>query len=235
MDVVVLIPMLGRPTSVGPLLASLRESLDDGQKARPVFLVSQSDREVGIAVRTYRADHLVCKWRPDRADFALKVNYGYRETTEEFLMLGASDLVFQPGWLTAALDIFETRDVGVVGTNDLSPRGRRGRHATHPVVCRGYIEMWGGTCDATGDIYCELYDHQYVDDELRETASARGCWAFATNSIVEHRHPNWGNAEMDATYEKALRSTVEDRQLFQSRRRKWNGRAPTGVRARAFR
>lgn len=234
-DVVVLVPVLGRPHRVGPLLESLSASLTpSGPNVRPLFLVSQNDRASGIEIRRHKADHLICRWLPDRADYALKVNYGYRQTKEEFLFVAADDLAFHPGWADAALAVFAARDLGVVGTNDLSRRARH-QHSTHSLVCRGYVEQWGGTCDASGDIYCELYDHQFVDDELLATARGRGCYGFAADSIVEHLHPHWGKGEQDATYAKALRATAADQKLFRLRSRKWNGTAPAGPRALQFR
>lgn len=234
-DVVVLVPVLGRPHRVGPLLESLSASLTpSGPTVRPLFLVSQNDRATAVEIRRHNADHLICRWLPDRADYALKVNYGYRESKEEFVFVGADDLAFRSGWVDVALAVFDARDVGVVGTNDLSHRARQ-QHSTHSLVCRGYVEMWGGTCDASGDVYCELYDHQFVDDELLATARGRGCYAFAADSVVEHLHPHWGKAEEDATYVKALRATDADGKLFRQRSRLWNGSAPAGVRPRQFR
>jgi len=105
----------------------------------------------------------------------------------------------------------------------------RGRHATHPLVRRSYVEEHG-TIDEPGKVLHEGYDHQWVDNELVETAKARGAWAFAKNSHVEHLHPFWPDGkggkkgEMDATYEKALSSPRKDMALFRSRRRLWLAR-----------
>jgi hypothetical protein len=98
-----------------------------------------------------------------------------------------------------------------------NPRVIKGRHATHPLVRRAYIERYGGTFDNSGAIYCEHYSHQYTDDELVQTAIRRKQWAFAANSRVEHLHPFFKGAQMDSTYRKAFADSRADRKLFQER------------------
>jgi hypothetical protein len=71
----------------------------------------------------------------------------------------------------------------------------------------------------------EGYSHQWVDTELVETAMARGQWAFAKDSHVEHLHPFWHKGEMDATYEKALSTTRFDHRLYGQRRALWHRRS----------
>jgi hypothetical protein len=155
---------------------------------------------------------------PEQGNFARKINYGYRMTDGEFLLVGADDLRFERGWDEAALKIAEETGAGVIGTNDLhNPRVLQKRHSTHPLVRRSYIDEFGGTFDGTGEIFCELYDHQWVDNELCQTALLRGQWAFAEESVIEHLHPLWGLAESDPTYEKALRATRDDYRLFNHR------------------
>ncbi len=52
---------------------------------------------------------------------------------------------------------------------------------------------------------------------------ARGEFAFARRSHVEHMHPSWKKAEMDSTYERALDSVRfrADRELLNQRRSLW--------------
>ncbi len=56
-------------------------------------------------------------------------------------------------------------------------------------------------------------------------AQHRNEWVFCRDSIVEHLHPNWGKADMDATYEIALdgEAMAADRELFAQRKRIWRG------------
>ncbi|MGH3493349.1 MAG: hypothetical protein ACRDRL_19155, partial [Sciscionella sp.] len=56
-----------------------------------------------------------------------------------------------------------------------------------------------------------------VDDEIVAAGRARGVWAMALGSIVEHLHPAWGKADLDETYRLGHASAETDRQLFEQR------------------
>lgn len=215
-DVVVLVPMLGRPHRVEPLLNSLRATAPD---ARPLFLVSPDDHEVHAAVDAHGADRLTVLG-PFPGDYARKVNAGMSASTEALLFLGADDLLFHPGWLEAAVAKLGA-GIGVVGTNDLgSPRVISGDHATHSLVTRDYADRFG-TIDEPGKILHEGYPHEFVDDELVETAKHRGAWAFAADSHVEHLHPSWGKCAPDRMYRQQRRRMAEGRPIYMERRRLW--------------
>lgn len=215
-DVVVLVPMLGRAHRVGPLLDSLRTTAPD---ARPLFLVSPDDHPVHAAVDAEGADRVTVPG-PSPGDYARKINTGLRASTEPLLFLGADDLRFHPGWFDAAVEKM-TGPVGVVGTNDLgSPRVIVGDHATHSLVSRDYADTFG-TIDEPGKILHEGYPHEFVDDELVETAKHRGAWAFAADSHVEHLHPSWGKAPADPMYRQQRRRMAEGRPIYQARRHLW--------------
>lgn len=221
-DLAVLVPMLGRPHHVAPLLASIRATVPG---CRVLFLVSPGDTEVHAAVdeataEQVRETRLMVARRP-RGDFAVKTNTGYRHTTEPLLFTGASDLEFQPGWFEAAAAHLEP-GVGVVGTNDCAnPRVMRGEHATHFLVTREYADRFG-VIDQPGAIFCELYPHEMVDDELIATARKRQAYRWAGESHVRHLHPTWfPNIPMDATYAAQTRRLRAGRPIFQRRRRLW--------------
>lgn len=210
----ILIPMLGRAHLVAPLVANIQ-----AYGGAPIlFVCSPNDRDALVECNRSGADVLVVDWEPGRADYAAKINLGYRETIEPWVFTGASDLVFTPDWDVHALVVGERTGAGVIGTQDTSnPLVKRGVQSTHSLVRREYVQEFGGTFDNTGAIYSETYDHQYIDIELVETAKLRGRWAFSKRSVVEHKHPHWATAPMDSTYEKATRQTTQDRRLFQAR------------------
>lgn len=217
--IVILIPVLGRPERVETVIANLHSSCQVGWRA--IFLCSLGDQDQIEACLRTGVDTVVVDWSAGPGDFARKINFGYRISTEPFIQIGADDLFFHRGWDEEVLRCHEMTGAGVVGTNDLhNPRVLRGQHATHPFISRSYIEQYGGTFDRSGEIFCELYDHQFVDDELVLTATLRNQWAFAEKAKVEHLHPYFGKSEMDATYEKALRATQADRSLFMRRKKK---------------
>lgn len=215
-EIAVVVPVLGRPQRAAPLVASLTETTPQ-HLARLLFVCSLDDRAQLEACRATGCETLLS----DDPRWAPKINLGYRETGEPFLLLAADDLRFHLGWAEAALELFATSDVGVVGTNDLgNPTVKRGLHSTHPLVCRGYADRHG-TVDGPGAVVAECYQHNWVDAELVETAKARGCWAFAAESVVEHCHPFWHKGADDATYELGRAGYRADQALFTRRRRLW--------------
>jgi hypothetical protein len=200
-------------------VASLAENTNSDY--RLVFICSPGDDEQIAACKQTEADVLVASWEPGHADFSKKINAAFAHTEEPWVFQGADDIRFSDGWDTEAIRVGNARNAGWVGTNDLgNPDVKRGNHSTHSLIRRAYIEEFGsGTFDNTGLVFSEAYDHQWADNDAVQTAMHRGRWAFAKRSIVEHTHPHWGKATMDATYEKATRATDADRRLYQQRMR----------------
>ena len=215
MDLVVIVPMLGRAHRVGPLLESIHATCE----ARVLFCCTEGDQDVVAAVDAASAERLT--FPPRRVgDFAVKTNQGIAVTTEPYIFTGADDLLFHPGWWEAAAARMTGR-IGVVGTIDLcNKRVMRGDHATHMLVSRDYVEQFG-TIDEPGKFFHEGYWHEFCDDEAVGTAKKRGAWAVAHDAIVEHVHPLAGKAPMDAQYADAPRRISASRGLYNRRRRMW--------------
>lgn len=197
--------------------------------SRVLFVASPSDHEELRELDRQHADYLVMEQDHERGDYARKINAGYRTTKEPLIFTGADDLLFHDGWFEAACAYLGPSQwgpfVGVIGTNDLgSPRVLAGYHSTHSLVTRDYADF--GTIDQKQAIYHEGYAHQFVDDELVKTAMARGAFAMAMDSHVEHIHPHWGKAESDPIYDMADPWLAEGQELFRRRNRLWKGRIP---------
>jgi hypothetical protein len=214
--IAILIPVLGRPHLIEPLLENIARETD--VEHRVLFICSPGDPATLVCQST-TAETIVTPWQPGRADFAKKINLGFTATSEEWLFQGATDLVFHPQWASRGLRAGV--GAGVIGTNDLgNPSVMRGAHATHVLFSREYIDTYGGTFDDSGVVFSEAYDHQFVDNEFVELARIRGQFRPCKVSVVEHLHPSWEKAEMDDTYEKALRETRADMALFSQRMRR---------------
>ncbi len=219
-EVVVVVPVLNRPERVGPLADSFDASLVK-VKARLLFVACSEDRGEVEALWAAGVDTLVIEGQRLPGDYARKINEGAAFTREPWLFLGADDLRFHRGWAEAALTVARETGKRVVGTADLgNPSVLRGRHSTHSLVARSYIEE-RGTIDQPGIVLHEGYDHQYVDNEFVETAKARDEWAFAGESVVEHLHPHWGKGEHDSTYALAVAQSRLDHRRFVRRRNLW--------------
>jgi hypothetical protein len=112
--------------------------------------------------------------------------------------------------------------IGIVGTNDLAnPRVMCGQHATHMLIRRSYIAKHSGVVDEPRKVIHEQYPHEYADDELIQTAMARGAYAHAFDSLVEHCHPMVGKAPDDETYRLGRSRSRQGRRLFRARRPLW--------------
>lgn len=235
MSISILAPVLGRPQNAKPLVDSIHENSSlrvTGvfPEIEIIFLCTPGDEEqIKACLQTDVNIHIV-DWEAGPGDWARKINRGFQISRGDFCLLGADDLRFHPNWDAEVLAVAEATNAGVIGTNDLgNATVMRGLHSTHPLVRRSYVEE-EGTIDEPGKCVHEGYHHQWVDNELIETAKMRGRWAFAKESRVEHLHPFWKKGKMDATYEKALSTSKEDHALFRERRLLWSRAAMRGRR-----
>lgn len=210
--------MLGRPRNVGPLVESFRETASALDEIH--FLCSPGD-DAQIEACLQSGQHtLIVEWKAGPADYARKMNYGFRMTERPLLLLGADDITFTPGWREAALACGS--GYGVIGTNDMASRHvMNGRTSTHPLVRRSYIEVYGGSYDGPGTLIHEGYDHNFSERELVELAKRRGEWVFCRHAVIRHRHPLWKTTEWDDTYRKAMAGYEADARLFSDRRRRY--------------
>lgn len=214
-----IVPVLNRPERVLPFVTSLFESVEVG-RVLPYFVVTEGDAREVEALEDLGLRYFVLEGPRRPGDYARKVNHAIRLTGEPWLFFGADDLHFHKRWLDYALGYAEKYKRRVVGTNDLGNREViAGRHSTHHLVARSYVEEHG-TIDGDGALH-EGYDHQFVDNEFVETAMHRHEFVTARASVVEHLHPHWKKAPVDGTYEMALAETHADRALFRKRRRLW--------------
>ena len=212
--VAILVPVLNRPANVAPLMRSIRATTPDPY--RVLFICDPGDTAEQDAIAA------VGGWMiSPGGSYASKINAGFNETHEPWLMLAADDLRFHPEWLQRALR-WATDQIGVIGTNDLcNPRVMCGQHSTHSLVRRGYVDQESGVVDEPGRVLHEGYMHEYCDDEFVQTAMARGRYVHAFDSIVEHLHPLVGKAQDDATYQRGRVHTRQSRRLFITRQRLW--------------
>lgn len=217
-DLVIIIPVFDRPWRVRPVYES---AVTATPGARVLFVGTPGDTGEHEAVLETDADMLVIGVPRKAGDYARKINAGYRHTSEPLLFLGADDIEFRPGWFEAATAHLDRPGIEVVGTNDLgNGRVMAGTHSTHSLVTRHYCD-WSGTADCPGTVLHEGYVHEYVDDEFVETAISRGAFSSATDAIVEHLHPYWGKAPVDALYAEARGRSRRSRVTYLARRHLW--------------
>ncbi len=213
----VVVPVLGRPHRVAPLVESFRASM--ARDATLYFVADDTDADelaairdvaqAGTDVQLIVADELVT--------FPRKANLAYQVTAEPWLFLCGDDVHFHRGWLWKALR--EARDrYSLVATNDgFNPRVLRGDHATHPLIRRAWVEERGASWDGPGTLCHEGYRHWFVDEEWTTRAKIDRVFTWARHSMVEHLHHLAGKAEIDNTYRQAEWAMFDDRDLFLAR------------------
>lgn len=217
MGIVVIVPVYRRAHRVEPLLASLVKS--NPEDARILFVASPEDREELKALDGI--DHLVMPSRRRSGDWAAKINHGYRNTTEEWIVCCGDDVDFHPRWDKQILKTAARTGARVIGTSDMNPKAdEKGIYSPHPAVHRSYADELG-TVDGPGLIMAEVYDHNYPDRELAATAIMRGEWAFARHAVLEHLHPCFHGQPVDATYRLGMRQFGRDTRIFRQRSRRW--------------
>lgn len=200
----ILIPAM-RPAKLAPLFENIEQATPE---PHTVYCIATRELSyAACAMGDMRTTHWIAD---DGGSWAKRINLGYRATTEPYLFLGAEDVLFHPGWLSAALAVM---DDGVVVVNDLhNPFG------TLALVARSYADL--GTIDGPGLVH-EGYRHNCVDGELFETARFRGRYAYCEKSIVEHLHPAAGKAEDDEVYRMGRAAWDEDTTLYNERLHLW--------------
>jgi len=220
----IIVPVLSRPGNAQPLIDSIRANTTVEHTI--TFMVSPDDTNQLKACEATDADIYIVEWQPGPADASKKWNLGYRITSNPYVFTAADDLEFEFGWDTEILRVAENTGAGMVGSNDdANPLVKRGRHSTHSLFSRAYIDTVGGTFfDGPGIVYCEKYQHQWIDTEAVKAAMDRRQWAFAMMSVVRHHHPFYYRATpMDDTYRKALGDASEDQRLYKQRLLQWSG------------
>lgn len=217
MSLAFLVPVLARPHRVAPLLDAI-EATTPG--ARVLFLADDYDRPEHEAIeRELGRTGVQAELDTSGGNYATKINSGVELTDEPYVFTGADDLRPHAGWLEAALAKLAD-GIGVVGTNDLcNPRVIAGEHATHFLMTREYA---GRPCiDGSRGPLFEGYPHEYVDNELIETAKHRGAYAHSDEAIVEHLHPMAGKAPMDDLYAASGKRMREGLRVYQARQHLW--------------
>lgn len=213
----IIVPTLGRPHRIGPLARNVAEVTEG--RFTLTFVLDWDDAD---SLDAWRDVAGLAYYEQCDGTYPRKINHGVAHTSGWAVCLSGDDAVWHRGWDTAAVDAFE-RGVQVVGTRDLTPASENGDHSTQPIARRRYIDEHGGAWREPGRALHEGYHHNFCETELCQLAMHRGVWVFAPDSVIEHRHPDWGTNEMDATYKKGAKQHWDrDAALFEQRRQQWS-------------
>lgn len=213
--VAILIPTFGRSYKLIGLWQNIinSTSIDIGI----YFIVEKEDLQSIDALSGLHFSSLIIN--KHKSCYGGAINTAYEEVMADYYFVGGDDLNFHMGWLEKCMNL--TDMYPVVGTNDLLNREvMQGKHATHYLVERKYLEEQGGTIDGSFPFLYE-YEHNYVDREFVETAQKRGAFIPCLDAIVEHMHYGNKKAVYDATYQKNQATLRQDRALYIARQALW--------------
>lgn len=203
-------PTLGRPGHLAKLAASVAAATRSDY--RLLFIVEPHDQASVDAAAATGAAVLVT----EAETYSNAIQAAYEHDDSQVFLLANDDFEFTDGWDTAAL-AHMTNGISVVGVNDGSPSCS---FTTINLVRRSYIDTDSGVIDMPGRVLYP-YRHNYVDTELAQTAKHRGVFAEAPDSLIRHIHPDWGLAEVDATYRKTRSEFERDAKTFGDRQHLW--------------
>jgi Glycosyl transferase family 2 len=222
-QIAIVIPTLGRSRQLFPLLWNIVQTTPIGV-FHVYFVVNKDDKPSQHTVRAMEGP--VTTVMSLQQGYPKAVNAGVWASQEPLIAIVNDDVKFHDGWWEALQETM-VYPVSVVATNDLSPHTANGDACTQPIVRRDYIEMHGGAWGEPGVAMHEGYIHNFSETELWQLALHRGVGVFAADCVIEHVHPNWGKAEVDATYEQGSMRPggwEHDHALFLERVKLWQSK-----------
>jgi hypothetical protein len=218
--VAVIMPSKGRPAQLERNAgALLLQELPEGVEHLVLVLAVECGDIVTLSV----ARKLQTMWQ--EADVSVVIVYRANDTT----CVQGDDQVWQPGWLAAALATAQATGAQVIGLND--GHTNLEDYAPHFMLSAAFIEKHLG-----GLLVDPGYYSWWFDREICEIARQNGLYAPAWAALVDHQHPDWGTAPMDATYEAAWPTHDADKAHYLERRSLrslWQAQAQETTRADA--
>ncbi len=215
--IAVYVPTLRRPSRLQPLVDNIRAA--STVETNIVFVTEPGDTESHEAALATGCWALRNKFPEASYSNALQTAYESPVGRQPYFIGANDDFDFQPGWDTAALDLIDKHEgfIKVVGIND----GNDGCvYTTISLVMRSYIETQSGVIDMPNRVNYP-YKHNYVDTEFAATAKKRCVFAPCPESVIIHRHPDWGYGDLDPVYLKNKDSSSADGATFSERARLW--------------
>jgi GT2 family glycosyltransferase len=130
--------------------------------------------------------------------------------TGDPIVFAADDLIWQAGWLDAALAALDEHPGHLIGFND----GHWGAElSTHYLLPRDFIiEVLGGR------VAWEGYKHSFNDLETCERARRAGRYHWCEEARVYHEHWLFGDRQQDETDTRRLPDHPQDQRIYNDRR-----------------
>lgn len=210
------LPTYGRPNKLAAVVKNIEESTKAPWKL--YWGIEPFDKESIKAAKKTGHPIILNKGKATYSDALQTI---YEQTDEPIFFWANDDFYFLDGWDVEPLRMMEADPgIGVLGVPDGNPQTS---HTSISFIRRKYIEDQSGVVDIPNRVLYP-YNHNYVDNELTETAQHRGVWDRSTAACIEHQHPSFtwlGEFSIDDTYTRNNLKDAEDNELFHSRRHLW--------------
>lgn len=207
------LPTFGRPHRLAPVAENIAKATRSPY--RLCFGVEAHDDATLSELERLGLEYVV---NPDTPSFSNALQALYEYTDEPVFFWANDDFLFLDGWDAAPLEMLERfPDIGVLGVHDGNPDTK---FWTMSFIRRSYIEEQSGVVDMP-DRVLYPYEHNFIDDELTQTAQSRNVWDKCFEPCIIHLHPSFewveGRMPTDTTYAKNDKSFARDSALYHSR------------------
>ena len=186
----VIIPSMGRAAQLRECVQGLIKSLDGIE--HEIIVVIDRDWDSVLAVKDLPIGHI---FREGKKGALTAWNEGLAASEftrpDDLFVLGADDLVFNPGWAEEVMRIAAYGDyIGLTYYEN----GDREKWPTHYAVTRQFM-----IDNLNGSLAMACYHHNCTDLESWQRAVRAGGYVEG-RQIIQHKHPAYGTAAWDETY-----------------------------------
>jgi hypothetical protein len=209
------IPTYGRADKLASVADNIKRATNSAYKI--YWGVEKFDQPTIDALSKIQGKIIFNTGRPCYSDALQSI---YESTKEKIFFWANDDFFFIKDWDVKPLELLKNESICVLGVHDGNPNTR---YFSMSFIRRKYIEEQSGVIDMPNRVLYP-YHHNYVDDELSETAIRRGVWSFCDKPCILHQHHSFtwlGDFKHDDTYKKNDAKVNEDRQMFEQRRHLW--------------
>ena len=211
------IPTYGRPKKLQTVADNIKQATKNPYKL--YWGVEPDDRESILAAKDTGCKVII---NPYGDTYSNALQAIYEETTEPIFLWGNDDFHFLDSWDEKPLELMVAdSEIGVLGLHDGNPKTS---FTSISLIRRKYIEEQSGVIDIPNRVLYP-YNHNYVDNELTETAKHRGAWGACDAPCIEHQHHTFtwlGDFPHDDTYKKNDSGFAEDNEMYYSRIHLWS-------------
>lgn len=217
MIVAVLLPTRKRPEQMTKnVIGLLEQKMPKGVELRVYLSVMGTDRPTAFAANKLAKKYksiIICGRDPDTTAVE-GWNLAYEAAVAdkaEWLVLGADDVVWEPGWLEEALKVANETGAHVIGLND--GHTDLEQYGAHYMATKEFTDKYIG-----GHMAPPEYKSWWFDREICEIARALNTYAPTYGAMARHLHPEWQTAEMDETYEAGYKHHLADYVIYTNRK-----------------